>query len=95
MRIRSIRFLSRLVAGVLSGLVILMMSITGVMLTYERQIVAWAEDNYVTDSNSAEPRVTLDRECVEVKQWRNFADNSPGTRARSTDCFLHTGRLHG
>lgn len=39
---RKILFWSHLSVGVAAGLVVLMMSVTGVLLTYERQIVAWA-----------------------------------------------------
>lgn len=46
MRLRPILFWSHLVTGVLAGLVVLMMSVTGVLLTYERQIVGWAEQSY-------------------------------------------------
>jgi uncharacterized iron-regulated membrane protein len=41
--IRSTIFWIHLVCGVATGLVVLMMSVTGVLLTYERQIVAWAD----------------------------------------------------
>ena len=40
---RSIIFWVHLACGVVAGLVVLMMSVTGVALTYERQIVAWAD----------------------------------------------------
>lgn len=40
---RKILFWSHLVCGVTAGLVIFMMSLTGVLLTYERQILAWVE----------------------------------------------------
>ena len=43
MRLRSILFWLHLVCGVLAGGVILMMSVTGVLLTYQRQITAWAD----------------------------------------------------
>ena len=36
-------FWIHLVCGVVTGLVIVMMSVTGVMLTYERQMLAWAD----------------------------------------------------
>lgn len=36
-------FWAHLVSGVIAGLVVLMMSITGVLLTYERQIISWAD----------------------------------------------------
>ena len=41
--IRSTIFWIHLTCGVVAGLVVLMMSVTGVLLTYERQIVAWAD----------------------------------------------------
>ncbi len=47
MKIRPILFWSHLVTGVLAGLVILMMSVTGVLLTYERQIISWVEESYL------------------------------------------------
>jgi uncharacterized iron-regulated membrane protein len=41
--VRSTIFWVHLVCGVAVGLVVLMMSVTGVILTYERQMLAWAE----------------------------------------------------
>ncbi len=43
MRLRSILFWLHLVCGVLAGGIILIMSVTGVLLTYQRQITAWAD----------------------------------------------------
>ncbi|NDR56202.1 PepSY-associated TM helix domain-containing protein [Aliiruegeria sabulilitoris] len=43
MSFRKILFWSHLVAGIGAGLVILMLAITGVLLTYEVQITRWAE----------------------------------------------------
>jgi uncharacterized iron-regulated membrane protein len=42
-QIRKIIFWCHLTAGVFVGLVILIMSVTGVLLTYERQITSWAD----------------------------------------------------
>jgi uncharacterized iron-regulated membrane protein len=42
-QIRKIIFWCHLVAGVFAGLVILIMSVTGVLLAYERQITYWAD----------------------------------------------------
>ncbi len=39
-------FWLHLIAGVVAGLVILVMSVTGVLLAYERQITAWADRSY-------------------------------------------------
>ena len=41
--VRSTIFWIHLVCGVATGVVVLMMSVTGVILTYERQMLAWAE----------------------------------------------------
>jgi uncharacterized iron-regulated membrane protein len=35
-----------LIAGVMAGVVILIMSVTGVLLTYERQLVAWSDSEF-------------------------------------------------
>jgi uncharacterized iron-regulated membrane protein len=43
MRLRSILFWLHLPLGVVAGAVILIMSVTGVLLTYQRQITAWAD----------------------------------------------------
>lgn len=58
---RKVLFWSHLVSGVLAGFVILMMSFTGVLLTYERQILAWAEQqDYLTDVQNQQ-RLSLDQ----------------------------------
>ena len=41
--LRKTLFWTHLVCGVLTGLVVIMMSATGVVLTYERQMLAWAD----------------------------------------------------
>jgi uncharacterized iron-regulated membrane protein len=43
MRLRQLVFWLHLSAGTIAGLVILLMSVTGVLLTYERQIAEWAD----------------------------------------------------
>ena len=43
MTLRSLVFWLHLAAGVVAGSVVLVMSVTGVLLTYEKQMVAWAE----------------------------------------------------
>ena len=43
MKPRTILFWLHLACGVLAGAVILIMSVTGVLLTYQRQITAWAD----------------------------------------------------
>lgn len=69
MKLRPVLFWSHLVTGVLAGLIILMMSVTGVILTYERQIVGWAEQSYAITSAedrdilTADELVTIAREA--------------------------------
>jgi uncharacterized iron-regulated membrane protein len=41
--VRRVIFWSHLAAGVIAGVVVLIMSVTGVLLTYEKQIAAWAD----------------------------------------------------
>ena len=41
--LRSLVFWPHLAAGFLAGAVILVMSVTGVLLTYEKQMIAWAD----------------------------------------------------
>ena len=41
--LRRFVFWMHLVAGVSAGLVVLMMSVTGVILAYEKQIIRWAD----------------------------------------------------
>jgi uncharacterized iron-regulated membrane protein len=50
MKIKPYIFWPHLVSGVFAGVVILVMSVTGVLLTYERQITAWAENDYLDKS---------------------------------------------
>jgi uncharacterized iron-regulated membrane protein len=42
-RLRKIVFWCHLPVGVIAGIIILIMSVTGVLLAYERQIIAWAD----------------------------------------------------
>jgi uncharacterized iron-regulated membrane protein len=42
-------FWTHLVCGVAAGLVVLMMSVTGVLLTYERQMLAWADRTHYAE----------------------------------------------
>jgi uncharacterized iron-regulated membrane protein len=46
MKLRTVIFWPHLIAGITAGVVILMMSITGVLLTYERQMIAWGDSSF-------------------------------------------------
>ena len=56
MKLRTILFWPHLIAGVLAGAVILLMSFTGVVLMYERQIVAWADAGFRSTPPAADAR---------------------------------------
>lgn len=44
--LRKVIFWCHLAAGVFAGVVVLIMSVTGVLLAYERQVTAWADTRY-------------------------------------------------
>jgi uncharacterized iron-regulated membrane protein len=46
MKLRTLIFWPHLIAGIVAGIVILVMSVTGVLLTYERQLIAWSDSHY-------------------------------------------------
>jgi uncharacterized iron-regulated membrane protein len=46
MKLRTLLFWPHLIAGVVAGAVILVMSVTGVILTYERQLNEWSNSDY-------------------------------------------------
>jgi uncharacterized iron-regulated membrane protein len=59
---RKILFWSHLTVGVIAGIVVLIMSVTGVLLTYEKQMIAWAD----TRNYRAEPPAGAARLPVET-----------------------------
>lgn len=67
--VRSTIFWIHLVCGVAVGLVVLMMSVTGVILTYERQILAWAERTTFPAPAPEAKRLSLE-ELVEAAKLR-------------------------
>ena len=46
MKLRTLLFWPHLLAGLTAGVVIFVMSVTGVLLTYERQLIAWSDSQY-------------------------------------------------
>jgi uncharacterized iron-regulated membrane protein len=58
--LRRLVFWMHLVAGVSAGLIILMMSVTGVILTYEKQIIRWADDASGPPASPGQPRLPLE-----------------------------------
>ena len=58
---RKVFFWLHLSAGVLAGLIILMMSVTGVLMTYERQLQVWEDGPYYYQPAPGEQRLTVDQ----------------------------------
>ena len=59
MSVRSFIFWPHLVCGVLAGIVILIMSVTGVLLTYEKQMVAWADSRRTVSVPPGTPELAV------------------------------------
>ena len=78
MSIRSLIFWPHLVAGVLAGAVILMMSATGVLLTYERQIIAWSDSHLRSVPPSADAQHLPVEALLEAAHRQNPASGATG-----------------
>lgn len=68
-RFRKVVFWLHLLSGVIAGLVILIMSVTGVLLMYERQVLEWADRGY----RSGPPSPGAERLPVEALAARALA----------------------
>jgi uncharacterized iron-regulated membrane protein len=67
---RKVLFWTHLTVGVIAGLVILTMSVTGVLLTYERQITYWADTrNYqVAPPSTGATRLSVDALVAKARE---------------------------
>jgi uncharacterized iron-regulated membrane protein len=68
--VRSTIFWIHLVCGVAAGVVILMMSVTGVILTYERQMLAWADRTTYPPPTPGAQRLTLEELVAAAERHR-------------------------
>jgi len=68
--IRKVLFWTHLSCGVAAGLVIAMMSLTGAVLTYERQLVEWAERDLRAELPAGAARLPLDALVAAVRAQR-------------------------
>ena len=69
MRLRTLLFWLHLACGVVAGAVILIMSVTGALLTYQRQITAWADTRGYVIQPSAQ-QLTADALIAKVAEAR-------------------------
>jgi uncharacterized iron-regulated membrane protein len=58
LRLRQLVFWPHLIAGVAAGVVILTMSVSGVLLAYEKQIISWADRRAIASSLAAGERLS-------------------------------------
>ena len=88
-------FWAHLICGVVAGLVVLMMSVTGVLLTYERQVLAWDQQRqYGWQPQSGQQPLALDQ-LVQVAVDAGFTPDSVTVAAASdAPLVLRQGRAH-
>jgi uncharacterized iron-regulated membrane protein len=69
MTLRTLVFWPHLIAGVIAGVLILTMSITGVILTYERQLIAWSDSHLrSTPPAAGAPRLGVEALLTQVRR---------------------------
>ena len=76
-------FWLHLCTGVVAGLVILMMSFTGALLTYERQLTAFADRGYRHEPQAGQARLPLAKLLAAARQYA--PESPPGTITISAD----------
>ena len=76
MKLRTVIFWMHLPAGVLAGAIILIMSVTGALLAYEKQITAWADGYTVAPPPARAARLPLETLLARVREARPDANPS-------------------
>lgn len=95
---RKIIFWTHLILGCLAAIIILLMSITGVLLTYEKQMTAWADNriipSLIPSSNSQRlPIETLINKAREAKPNTPLTSISIKSEAPSRAAFSYRGGI--
>ncbi len=83
---RKVLFWLHLIAGIVAGVVILVMSVTGVLLAYERQIVAWADSDFHVQAPAGGQRLPVEDLLAKVKAVETNA--SPSGVTMKSDAAL-------
>jgi uncharacterized iron-regulated membrane protein len=68
MTLRTLIFWPHLIAGVLAGSIIFLMSVTGVILTYERQLIAWSDSGFRSTPAPGTARLSPESLLTKVRQ---------------------------
>ena len=82
---RRVLFWLHLAAGVTAGGVILVMSVTGVLLTYERQLTAWADGYQLGPPPPGAVRLSVEALAARVREARGTAPSAITLRADPTE----------
>jgi len=91
MKLRTLLFWPHLIAGVVVGAVILVMSVTGVLLTYERQLVEWSNRDYRSSPPlPGAPRMVVEDVLAAFAQARSVTAASVTVGADATDPVVVT-----
>jgi uncharacterized iron-regulated membrane protein len=76
MKLRTVIFWMHLPAGVIAGGIILIMSVTGALLAYEKQITAWADGYQVAPPQAGAARLSVEALLSRVREARPDATPS-------------------
>jgi uncharacterized iron-regulated membrane protein len=86
MSFRKILFWLHLCTGLVAGTVVLIMSVTGVLLMYEKQITAWADRGYrVTSPSSGVTRLPVETLLARVRENRSALPSTLTLRSDSAE----------
>ncbi len=81
-QLRKVIFWCHLLCGVIAGVIILTMSVTGVLLMYEKQMIAWADTrNYQLAPPADATRLPIERVLAKAREAQPAAPVSITARA--------------
>ena len=81
---RQVLFWIHLTAGSVAGLVILVLSVTGVLLVYKRQVLNWADRSFQTTPASGAQRLPLERLLTKLQAEQGRTPAAITLRSEST-----------
>src|SRR5687768_18536186 len=81
MPLRTTFFWLHLTAGLVAGIIVLVMSITGVALTYERQLIKWSDRECKSTPNSSATGMPVERLVEEFRRQQPDAQPTAVTGA--------------
>jgi uncharacterized iron-regulated membrane protein len=90
--LRKAFFWTHLVAGVTAGVVILIMSVTGVLLTYERQMTEWADGHVVTKPSADAVPLSVEQLAAIAREGRQGELATITLRAEPAPAVFSFGR---